>query len=213
MRAYEIAEIDEEELEEGLKKARFFNFITGSEKRKLLAHGIGTVHSIAQKLHDYDVHGGISLYIGRAGESHVISRMKASRRTRGHRFGLVFAKTFTDEIEEAEDSIIKLFNLADERGGICIKEFCNIHNGSFGPIPSDEESFLYMTWKIDNYHIDPSKLTPTEIEEIIDEASEDESYDELLSDMSRQSIRSILELTRRWSHVVPLRWHRNHKPF
>jgi len=211
MLAFEIAEIEDEELEEGLAKAKFFCFFTGQEKRKLLAHGIGAVHSIAKKLHGYDAHGGLSIYIGRAGESHVVSRLQASKRARDHRFALVLANTFTDEIEDAEDTIIQLFNMADERGGLCIKEFCNIQNGSFGPLPSDEESYLYITWKVDSYFTTPSKLKPSEIEEIIDEAREDEAYEELLGDMSRQSIRSILEMTRVWSHTVPLRWHRNHK--
>ncbi len=211
MRAFRIAEIEDEDLEESLNRVKKFPITSNQQITRLMVHAIGTIHKIAGHLHGDDVHGRISLYIGRAGRKSVRSRLEDSSRKRLHVYGTVFARCNTDEVKDAETHAIRLFKLVKKNNGLCIKKFENIAGSGIGSLPDTPDSFLYMTWKVDSYEGDVNRLTPSEIKDIIDEVRENELYENSLGELSRQSLRTILELTRRRSSMVPLRWHRNHR--
>ncbi len=212
MRAYKISQIEQDELDEGLDRVSYFPIRNGQEKKELIIHAIGTVHKIAGSLHGEDLHGRIRIYVGRGGTANVLARLVASNRTRGHQFGVPFALCDTSDIEGAETLAIKMFKLVESTGGLCIKSFDNIAEAGMGYTPNTPQSYLYMTWRVDNYESAVGRLTPTEIQNIADEVRENARWQGTLGELSRQLLTSILKHTRQWSSAVPLIWHKNHRP-
>ena len=212
LRAYNIEDVDHEEIEEGIEAAPYFHADSSQSFNKLLIWAIGAVHSIPTKLFPEYERGNLEIYFGRAGATseHLINRWRSgnsSAQTRfSHRHALILAELPTEKVKKCEGDTIRIFRTLRDNDTLCVRNLCNLDETGFGGLPLLETSVVYITWRFSGgYPVDVFKPTPTEIGEMSSEV-----WESLAIELSRESIKKILSKTRIYSHLTPLKWHKNH---
>lgn len=206
--AFDIDRVDESELNEILKnKTNFFRSETLVDFKRLLNYAILAVHGIPKKLYEGDVRSKLSIYYGRttATPENVISRWKNSKVRHSHTNGLILGEVPTENIRNAEENAIRIFQTLQVHGKLCINTLRNISSNSVGQLSTTESSILYLTWGIDEDSREIKRPTQSEIKEIASDA-----FERVTVDLSKKSLRDIFSLTRRYAETVPVRWHKNH---
>lgn len=107
-------------------------------------HVIECVHAVPA-LHNKCSLGEVEIYIGRAGRSakHVLNRWFEHYSGKEHKFGIVALVCPTEYVGIWETAAVRAVSALKNRGRLCVR---NISTSGFGPLPSTEESCIYVTW-------------------------------------------------------------------
>lgn len=205
--AFETEFIDTYEIEETIDSLKYYDCSYSRETKKLIFDTIKTVHAIGPKLFG-EPNNDLMIYYGRSSDDplRVKQRLKNSFHYRNLRFSTLLGVTNTTDISDIERDIIRLFKFIDNHDALCIKELKNISSGSNGPLPNSRYSVLYLTFGFSR-PVNVGKLTNYGIETVLNEINEDD----VLGDLTKKSIKEILELTRRHSIRENLIWHPDHE--
>ncbi len=198
--AFDLKDISQNEI----KKSSPWIPQIGSDMKKFIFHCIGSIHSIASVLHHSEDRGKLRLYFGRSSESYpgLINRWRDSRNTKKNQFGIILCTLPTNETSTAERAAIRIFKILRDNNTICVGDIVNVHTGSAGPQPNTENSFIYVTWRLDYRSTDYiiKKPSPSEIVRYVSEIELDE--------ISKKSLKEIFEMTKLYTYRIPVEWNR-----
>lgn len=200
---FNILDAEYYELDKAIDKSPKFNTASPEGLKRLLAHSIGTVHAIASKLHYIQNRNQLVLYYGRTQDT--AESLRGRWRSRNHDHATILGRLPSSQVCEAEGNAIRLFKTLEAASGLCIKSIENLSSGSNGPLGSSRSSLLYLTWRFERAGA-TGKLSPIEVSELADQM-----YEDMTVDLAKQSLKTILNLTRTYSHLVPIQWYPGHE--
>lgn len=150
----------------------------------------------------------MNAYIGRSSQDNVLGRFLAHAREKNLSYGAIVGVVPTSEIEGVEGLIIKLLSKLKSSESLCVGDIVNKANGSFGPLPSDDESVIYVCFSFDDngsYHGLP---TPTELDEMARELV-DEIYTDI--EIKPRKLSDAIKIVRQRSSIIASRFHPDHQ--
>jgi hypothetical protein len=193
------SEDSQSEIEYGIERAvNFRNVYDGIVKTTKTIHGFPKIFKGGEL-------SELSIYIGRSSPSNILGRFIGHRNAKGVHYGAIIGLISTDKIEGVEDLLIKLIMKLKKTETLCVGDVLNIAKGSFGPLPNDDESIIYVCFSFNSngeYHGLPS---PSDLATFASEIAE-----ETTSDVTPRSLREAITVVRQRASVIASRMHPDH---
>jgi hypothetical protein len=139
----------------------------------------------------------VEVYLGRSCPDGLHGRFRSHRDEREHTGGVCLFKLPTALVPLVEKAGIRILTLLKERKKLCI---ANAAADSRGPLPSDETSVIYLTWRI----VRARRVDKAGIQDVREVAREVcEAVD---GRISRGTLERGIECIKRPSDAAPMSW-------
>lgn len=140
--AFKIDTADEDAVLAGIAAAPQYDVRVANAIRRTIEmiHGLDDLHARAG-LEDIEV------YLGRSSESagHVLSRWRAHRENRGHKYAAVLFTCDAYRAEDLEGVAVKVLTRLKDYNTLCVGN-ANVARGGGGGAPATDRALIYMTW-------------------------------------------------------------------